>query len=85
MSKNVMITVSLFDNIYDVLIALEPFVPDEIRTDYLHVLWDINMKRHKMDLREAYSKLISAETTDARDWARIEYLRLKAHVEDSFY
>ena len=85
MSKNVMIPVNLFDSILDTFCALEPHVPDDLRNDVLYIVWDLNMKKHKMELRKAYSKIIAAKTGDERDWARIDYLRLKTRAEDSLF
>ena len=77
MDKNILISCYLFDNVLQLLFSLDPFVPDDIRTEYLHVIWDLNMTKHKMELRDAYSKIIAAGNPDDSDRARIEYLRLK--------
>ena len=81
MSKNILIPSFLFDGIHELLIALEPVVPDELCADYFYVISDLNKKRHKMDLRDAYSKIVVAKNNNDRDWARIDYLRLKAGID----
>jgi hypothetical protein len=85
MNKNIMISACLFDGIQELLFALEPFVPDELCADYFYIICDLNKKKHKMDLREAYSKIVAAKNTDERDWARIEYLRLRASAVDGAF
>ena len=51
--------------------------------DYWDVLSALKLKLLKLDLREAYSKIITAPNQDARDIARIEYLKLKNLVVDA--
>ena len=83
MSKNVMIPTNLFINILDTLNSLVPFVPDDLRSDVFQIIWELNSKKHKMELREAYSKIVAAKNTDDRDLARIDYLRLKCQPVDT--
>ena len=83
MSKNILISENLFENILNLLVSLDHFVPDDIRTDYIHIIWDLNTKKHKMELRDAYSKIVAAKNADDRDWARIEYLRIKNQPIDA--
>ena len=77
MNKNILISMRLFNDILDMLNSLEPIVPDHIRTEFIHLVWDMNLKKHKLELRDAYSRIVTAKNTDDRDWARIEYLQLK--------
>jgi len=58
---------------------MDLFVPDDLRNDYIYVIWDMNIKRHKLELHDAYSKIVLADNADDRDLARIEYLR-KRHL-----
>ena len=77
MNKNIMISEYLFLCIFELLTAFDAIVPPNIRREYEHILWDLNLKKHKMNLRDAYSKIINAKNDDDRNFARFEYLRLK--------
>jgi len=48
-----------------------------IRDDYWHALWSLKLKLLKLDLRDAYTRLVKVPGDDARHMARIEYLQLK--------
>jgi hypothetical protein len=48
-----------------------------IREDYWDALWALKMKLLKLDIREAYARIIKAPNEDARHTARMEYLQLK--------
>ena len=82
MNKNILISEYLFLCIYELLTAFDAIVPPNIRRDYEHVIWDLNSKKHKMQLRDAYSKVIAAKNDYDRNFARIEYLRLKNLTHD---
>ena len=51
-----------------------------IQDDYCDVMRALMVKMQKIELRDAYANIINAKSTDARDWARIEYLRLKNNL-----
>ena len=51
-----------------------------IQDDYCDVMRALMVKMQKIELRDAYANIINAKSTDARDWARIEYLRLKSNL-----
>jgi len=51
-----------------------------IQDDYCDVMRALMVKMQKIELRDAYAKIINAKSADARDWARIEYLRLKNNL-----
>jgi len=51
-----------------------------IQDDYCDVMRTLTVKMQKIELRDAYANIINAKSTDARDWARIEYLRLKNNL-----
>ena len=48
--------------------------------DYYPVLWELKVKMQKLELRDAYSKVISAKNDDARHEARIEYLQQRSQL-----
>ena len=82
MKQNVMIPLSLLDRIIELLDVLEPPEYHEIRYEYGDILWALKVKKQKIELRDAYAKIISADDTDLRDDARIEYLRQKRVLSD---
>ena len=53
-----------------------------VKDEYCDVLRELKVKIQKIELRDAYAKIITAKDPDARDWARIDYLRLKNQVGD---
>jgi hypothetical protein len=55
-----------------------------IRVDHDDVLRDLNFKLEKLDLRNAYTKIIVADNDDDRDDARINYLRRKRLLNDLY-
>jgi hypothetical protein len=82
MAKNVMIPLLLLDRIIELLDGLEPPEYHELRYDYCDITWALQVKKQKLELRDAYAKIISAGCMDARDDARIEYLRQKNCLEN---
>ena len=78
MSKNVMIPIELFANIVELLdcLDLSKFEPSFQRA-CIDTIWELKAKMQKMELRDAYSKIVAAKNSNDRDWARVEYLRLK--------
>jgi hypothetical protein len=82
MSKNVMIPLSLMERTIDLLGYLQPTVYNDIRYEHCDVLQELLIKKQKLEIREAYGKIISARNEEARHDARIEYLRLKGFLRD---
>jgi len=85
-STNVKITLKLLNDIVNVLETCREcsdfrrLAPDFI-TYFNSVLFELWRKQRALDLRSAYSKLLSAKTETERDAARIDYLRLKREAE----
>jgi uncharacterized membrane protein len=78
MSKNVLIPMSLLCSIIELLEYWNLSMYDRVVQDlYSEVLNELLVKMQKIELRDAYSKIINAKNADSRDQARIEYLRLK--------
>ena len=48
--------------------------------DYDRILLELNTKIQKLELREAYTRIIQAKDEDARHLARIEYLWLRGLI-----
>jgi len=83
MQNNVTIPLSLLKNLVTLLDYWDVSLLDRaIRDDYWDALSALRMKLHKLDLREAYAKIVKAPNEDARHLARIDYLRLKNLVAD---
>jgi hypothetical protein len=82
MGKNVMIPLSLLDAVVELLEELNPPEYHELRYEYCKILWLLTVKKQKLELRDAYAKIISAYDEDARDEARIRYLAKKRFVDD---
>jgi hypothetical protein len=77
-----MIPRSLLERIIELLNGLdaERYGYDYCR-EYGVVLWELKLKMQRLELRNAYAKITSAENEDARIGARIEYLRQKRELE----
>ena len=81
MSKNIMIPMPLFGRIVELLEYWDVSKYDRvIQDDYCDVLRELMVKLQKIELRDAYASIIKAKNPDERDWARIEYLRLKRQL-----
>ena len=81
MSKNILIPMDLLSRIVELLEYLDVSNYDRvIQDDYCDVLRALMVKMQKIELRDAYSNIINAKNTYDRDWARIEYLRLKSQL-----
>ena len=78
MQQSVSIPLSLLKNLISLLEYWDVSLLDRaVRDEYWNALSALRMKLHKLDLRDAYSKIVKAPNEDARHMARIEYLRLK--------
>jgi len=82
MSSNVLIPLALFRRVIDLLEYWDMPEHHDLRYEYCVVLWELKVKIQKLELREAYSKIISAKNEDARHDARIEYLRQRRCLGD---
>lgn len=82
MSNNVLLPLSLFMRVIDLLEYWD--IPDShhLRYEYCAILWELKVKLQKLELRDAYSKIISAKDEDSRDFARIDYLRKRRGIGD---
>jgi hypothetical protein len=83
MGKNVLIPLSILDRTIDLLIRLDVYSSDDhhLRCDYHDVLDYLVWKKQKLDLRDAYSKLVSATSQDERHEARLQYLMRKRALQ----
>ena len=83
MSQNVMIPLSLLDQIVDLLgyWNINDYDPS-VRCDYNRILWALDIKKQKLELRDAYAKIIQADNQEDRDEARIRYLQKKRWLRD---
>jgi hypothetical protein len=77
MDKNVMIPLSLLNQIIDLLEELGISEYHPLSCDYGNILWALSVKKHKLELRDAYAKILQAADQEERDEARISYLRKK--------
>jgi hypothetical protein len=73
-----MIPLKLLDMMIELLmhwdISKQPF---DIRYAYDDILGELKLKKWKLELHDAYTKIMQADNLQARDEARSQYLRLK--------
>ena len=82
-SKSVLIPVQLVNQIIELLGYWDTSKYDyAIRDIKWGVLQALNVKMQKLELRDAYSKMVEADSEDRRHEARIEYLRHKSRLDD---
>jgi hypothetical protein len=82
-TKSVLIPVPLVKQIIELLDYWDISKYDRaIRDDRRDVLRELNVKLHKLELRDAYSKMVNADNEDRRHDARMEYLCLKNRLND---
>ena len=76
-----MIPLSLLTRIVDLLDCLDSsrFAPD-FSLEYGDILRELKVKMQKIELRNAYARIVSAKGGDDRDRARIEYLRQRSRL-----
>jgi hypothetical protein len=79
MDKNVMIPRSTLERII-VLFESSNYSKHPNCYDYFAMIRELKVKMQKIELRDAYSKIMSAKNEDARHDARIEYIRLKRQL-----
>jgi hypothetical protein len=85
MSKttNVLIPIPLVKQIIELLGYWDTSKYDRaICDDYRDVMQALNVKLQKLELRDAYSKIINAKNDDSRHDARMEYLWQKSRLDD---
>ena len=83
MSKNVLIPLALLTETVDLLGYWNIFDYDPaLHERYYNVFWGLSGKLQKLELRDAYSKIIAADNPDDRHNARISYLQQKHWIED---
>jgi hypothetical protein len=82
MGKNVMIPLSLLDRMIELLDCLALPEYHELRYDCCDILWALKVKKQKIELRDAYAKIILADDLEARHLARNEYLRERGQLKD---
>ena len=79
MGKNVMISLSLFERIIELLDGLdaERYGYNFVR-EYDDIIRELNLKLKRLELRKVYARIITADNEEARRRARIKYLRQKS-------
>ena len=82
MSNNVLIPLTLLRRVIDLLEYWDISEHHSLRYEFCFVLRELKVKIQKFELRETYSKIISAGNEDARHNARIEYLRQRCCLGD---
>jgi hypothetical protein len=83
MNQNVMIPLSLLDQIVELLQVFDLSKYDPaFRYDYNKILYALMVKKQKLDLRDAYAKIIQTNNPDDRFEARIRYLQQKKALAD---
>jgi len=81
-AKNVEIPLALLKNLITLLEYWDVSLFDQsVRDDYWYALWALKLKLLKLDLRDAYTRIVKAPNDDARHIARIEYLQLKNQLD----
>jgi hypothetical protein len=83
MGKNVLIPLTLFMRVINLFEFWDIHEQHDLRYEYYDVVRELKLKIQKLELREAYSKIISAGNEDARHNARIEYLRQRRYLGDA--
>jgi len=82
MGKNVEIPLALLKSLVTLLEYWDVSLFDRsVREDYWDALWSLKLKLLKLDLREAYSRIVKAPNDNARHKARMEYLQLKNQLD----
>ena len=84
MSKNVLIPLSLLDQIIELLKQWEisEYWP-ALRYDYDNVFWSLIEKKQKLILRDAYTKIIQAKDPQAKGEAYILYLQEQCRLHEA--
>jgi hypothetical protein len=85
MAKNILLPLSLLEKIVELLGYWNISGYDcGIRDDYDSIMQELSMKMQKLELRDAYTKIICAKDEDARHSARMEYLWQKNYIRSAY-
>ena len=79
--KNVLIPLSLLNSLIEFLNELDLSEYHELSWEYGQLLWALEMKKQKLNLRDSYAKIISADNEDDRHDARMEYLSKRNQLD----
>ena len=82
MSQNVMIPLSLLDRIIELLQELDLSEHHTLSLEYGEILWALRVKKQKIELHDAYFKILSAVEQDDRHDARMQYLQQKRQLHE---
>jgi len=77
MSQNVLIPLSLLEQIVELLEELNLSEYHPLSYDCGNILWALKVKKQKLELRGAYARIIAAANEEERDEARLQYLLQK--------
>jgi hypothetical protein len=78
MSNSVKIPLPLLKSLVDLLEYWDTSLFERsVREDHWNALWTLKLKMLKLDLRDAYARIVKAPNDDDRHKARSEYLQLK--------
>jgi hypothetical protein len=81
MSQNVLIPLFLLEQIIEFMQELDLSEYHPLNYAYGNILWALTVKKQKLELRDAYAKIIQADNRDDRDDARIRYLQKRMSLE----
>jgi len=83
MGKSVLVPTSLVKQIIDLLGHWDVSRHDRaVRDGYGDILNSLNVKLQKLELRDAYAKIVAADNQDGQHDARINYLLHKARLNN---
>jgi hypothetical protein len=85
MSKNVTIPLPLFYKLFNFIDKLDiSGCPTYLKPDYVGILFALTEKKHRIEIRESYSKIINAGSEEERFDARMQYLLHKRENNEPF-
>jgi len=83
MGKNVLIPIPLIRQIIELLECWNIADYDRaVRDGYWDIIQELNVKMQKLEVRDAYAKIIAARSDDEIHDARMAYLWQKARLND---
>lgn len=80
MIKNVLIPLSIIKQIVETVECLMPSDHSDIQYNCEDIILSLKEKIQRVELRDAYSKIIFAKNDDERDIARIEYMTQRRNL-----